>query len=169
MGAIVPDLPIFIFYFVAKFMHKLPEREIWSQAYYQPFWQNIVSLFHSFPMALIALIICLCFKWQLGAIACASILLHCLFDLPLHNYDAHRHFFPFSSYRFISPVSYWDPQHYGKVAAFAELTLVLLVTPMVFQLLRSWPTKGLLIILDLVSIIFYCRFYLFSSLSLGDS
>ncbi len=161
LGAIIPDAPIFIFYFVAKFIQGLPESEIWSEAYYQPFWQNIISLFHSFPIALIGLLICLACHWQAGGIAFASILLHCLADFPLHNDDAHRHFFPFSNYRFISPVSYWDPQHYGNIAAFGELTLVLLVTPWVWTILHSLPAKVLLIILDILAAIAYLRFYVF--------
>lgn len=42
-----------------------------------------------------------------------SMLIHCLCDLPLHHDDGHRHFFPLSDFRFESPVSYWDPAHYG--------------------------------------------------------
>jgi hypothetical protein len=45
------------------------------------------------------------------------------FDLPLHREDAHGHFFPLSSWRFMSPVSYWDVRHYGAYAAAAELAL----------------------------------------------
>ena len=44
IGAILPDIPIFIFYFVAKYIYKLPESKIWSEAYYEPFWQNTVAL-----------------------------------------------------------------------------------------------------------------------------
>lgn len=44
-------------------------------------------------------------------------LLHLAGDLPLHAEDAHRHLWPLSDWRFISPVSYWDPAHYGRIAA----------------------------------------------------
>ena len=50
--------------------------------------------------------------------------LHCLGDLPLHNEDAHAHFFPFSTWHFRSPVSYWDPRHFGLVTASAEALFV---------------------------------------------
>ena len=29
VGAILPDIPIFLFYLVAKFIYKLPESKIW--------------------------------------------------------------------------------------------------------------------------------------------
>ncbi|MGI8738245.1 MAG: hypothetical protein ACR2KU_00935 [Gammaproteobacteria bacterium] len=50
--------------------------------------------------------------------------LHVLFDLPLHHDDAHRHFFPFSDWRFYSPVSYWDPAHYGDIVSACEILAV---------------------------------------------
>ena len=36
IGAILSDLPIFVFYAVAKLIYRLPERQIWSEAYYEP-------------------------------------------------------------------------------------------------------------------------------------
>jgi hypothetical protein len=53
IGAILPDLPIFIFYFVSKYIYKLPEAKIWSEAYYQPGWQNFIALFHSIPLEIV--------------------------------------------------------------------------------------------------------------------
>lgn len=38
-----------------------------------------------------------------------------LIDFPVHADDAHRHFWPLTDWRFISPVSYWDPAHYGRI------------------------------------------------------
>jgi hypothetical protein len=165
LGAIVPDLPIFVFYFVAKFVLKLPEGQIWSEAYYQPFWQTLVALFHSIPLAAIALLLCLYGGWKPGAIFFGSAILHSLLDLPVHHDDAHRHFFPFSDYRFISPISYWDPKHYGNIIACIELLLVLAVTPLVFGLLKTWTSKILLLAINLVYVIGYFRFYLLSQFS----
>ena len=159
IGAILPDIPIFIFYFVAKFIYKLPESEIWTKTYYQPRWQNIIATFHSIPLALIGLIIFLYLDWRPGKIFCLSIICHCLLDLPVHNDDAHRHFFPFSNYRFISPFSYWDINHYGKWVAGVELLLVLGVNPLVMNLLKSPFTKGIVIFIDLVYIFFYLKSY----------
>ena len=161
IGAILPDLPIFIFYFAAKFVYKLPERQIWSEVYYQPFWQNIIALFHSLPLALIGLFISLYCGWKSGAIACSSLIFHSLLDLPFHHDDAHRHFFPFSDYRFISPLSYWDPKHYGNIVALVELSLVLAVTPLVFNLLDSGLSKGLVIVIEMLYLVGYLRFYVF--------
>ena len=159
IGAILPDVPIFIFYFVAKYIYRMPEGKIWSEAYYEPFWQNIVALFHSIPLALIGAVICYFLDSQPGVILCISMVCHSLLDLPVHNDDAHRHFFPFSDYRFISPFSYWDTNHYGKIVAFIEMALVIAVNPIVLGLLNSPCTKGIVIAIDLFYILGYFRFY----------
>ncbi len=159
IGAILPDIPIFIFYFVSKFIYKLPESKIWTEAYYQPIWQNIIAVSHSIPLALMGLAIFIYLDWQPGTILCLSIICHCLLDLPVHNDDAHRHFFPLSNYRFISPFSYWDINHYGKWVAGLELLLVLWANPLVLNLLKSPLSKGIVILIDFIYVFAYLRFY----------
>ena len=165
IGAVLPDLPIFIFYLVTKFVYKLPEQEIWNRVYYEPFWQNLVAIFHSIPLALIGGVLSAYYGWKIGAIFFLSMILHSLLDLPVHNDDAHRHFFPFSDYRFISPISYWDTKHYGNIVALGELSLVLFVTPLVLNLLNSYLSKSIVIGINLLYIIFYLRFYLLAKIS----
>ena len=57
----------------------------------------------------------------------AAALLHLTFDLPFHHDDAHPHFWPFSDWRFTSPLSYWDPAHDGGVIALAEVGLAVVL------------------------------------------
>ena len=160
-GGILPDIPIFLFYFWAKYVAHLPEATIWSKAYYEPFVQNIVALFHSIPLAAIGWVIAYYFGWQSVQILFMSMILHSLGDLPVHNDDAHRHFFPFSNYRFISPFSYWDQNHYGSIVSLVEMLLVLLSTFQVFGFVNSYVGKGLLILVNgfylVGAVLFYVR------------
>ncbi|WP_353931137.1 hypothetical protein WJM97_00550 [Okeanomitos corallinicola TIOX110] len=160
IGAVLPDVPIFVFYFLMKFVYRLPEQQIWSEVYYQPFWQFIVSIFHSIPLALLGILISHLANWQIIKIGFISMVLHSLLDLPVHNNDAHRHFFPFSNYRFISPVSYWDVNHYGNLAAFGEILLVLGATVFLFPKTKSYLGTGLLVVINLFYWIGYYQFYL---------
>ena len=160
VGAILPDIPIFIFYFVAKFIYKMPEGKIWSEGYYEPFWQNTIALFHSIPLALISAVVFYYLDWKPAMFLCISMVCHSLLDLPVHNDDAHRHFYPFSDYRLISPFSYWDKRHYGKYVAFIEMALVIGVNPIAIGLLNSPWTKGIVIAIDLFYMLGYYRFYL---------
>ena len=164
IGGILPDIPIFIFYFWAKFIASLPEAKIWSEAYYQPLIQNLVAIFHSIPLAIIGLLISYYFGWQILQVVCISLVLHSLLDLPVHNDDAHRHFFPFSNYRFISPISYWDPKHYGSIVALIEILLVLLATLRVFPGINSVIGKGLMILVNIFYWSAYIYFYLRSKI-----
>ena len=147
-GGILPDVPIFLFYFWAKYIARLPEATIWSKAYYEPFVQNIVALFHSIPLAGIGWLVAYYLGLPSVQMLFLSIILHSLGDLPVHNDDAHRHFFPFSNYRFISPISYWDRKHYGSIVSLVEMLLVLLSTYRVFGFVNSYAGKGLLILVN---------------------
>ncbi|MFM5980165.1 MAG: hypothetical protein ACKO9I_06380 [Sphaerospermopsis kisseleviana] len=160
IGAILPDIPIFVFYFLMKFVYRLPERQIWSEVYYQPFWQFIVSTFHSIPLALLGVLIAHFGNWQIIEVGFISMVLHSLLDFPVHNHDAHRHFFPFSNYRFISPVSYWDVKHYGRIAAFVEILLVLGATIYLFPGVHTYWGAGLLVAVNVFYWFGYFRFYL---------
>ena len=56
---------------------------------------------------------------------CGAALLHLLLDLPLHHDDGRAHFWPVSNWIFSSPVSYWDPNHYGRIVGVVEIILSL--------------------------------------------
>lgn len=155
LGAILPDIPIFLFYGWAKLIARQSEKQIWSESYYKPLWQTIVAIFHSIPLALLGWLIADYFHWEIVEIFFISLVLHSLGDLPVHNDDAHRHFFPLSNYRFISPISYWDRQHYGAIVSLIELSLVLLATIPVFQILHSAIGKSLLISINIIYLYFF--------------
>ena len=165
-GGILPDIPIFVFYGWAKLIARIPEGKIWSEAYYHPFVQDIVAVSHSIPLAIIGWAIAYLYGWEILQILCLSLILHSLFDLPVHNDDAHRHFFPFSDYRFISPVSYWDPKYYGGIVALIEIILVFLGTIWACLFVNSPIGKGLMILVNGFYGFGYFYFYLQSKLGL---
>ncbi|MEM9088434.1 MAG: hypothetical protein AAGC93_06785 [Cyanobacteria bacterium P01_F01_bin.53] len=143
-GALIPDLAMFGFYLLLKFAN-IPESQIWGEEYYRPFWQNLFDFFNSIPLALVGIAVMFYLRKTGIALLFGSIVLHCLQDLPLHVDDGHRHFWPFSQFRFESAVSYWDPNHYGMIAAPVELALAMIASIYVFRRVRSRWTKGLLI------------------------
>lgn len=158
-GALLPDLPIFIFYAWAKGVEKLPDRTIWREAYYRPFWQAMVAVGHSIPLAgAIAILGQLIHQPVLTWIGISAIL-HSLEDLPVHNHDAHRHFFPLSDYRFISPLSYWDPRHYGRWVSLAEWGLVLIASAFLWGGISSWAGRLVLILINGSYGVGYAIFY----------
>jgi len=139
-GALLPDLPILCFYAYQSLVLRNPERLIWTQAYFAPDWQAFFDLFNSLP--LIALFAVLAWRARargLFAFFC-SMALHCLGDLPLHHDDGHAHFFPLSSWRFQSPISYWDPEHHGHFVLLGEMLLIVVGA---YALARPQRPRGL--------------------------
>lgn len=167
LGALIPDLAMFAFYGWAKLIAGMSETQIWDVAYYESFWQNTFDFWNSIPLALVGIGLGVGLgrqtKWHsIGtaiAICCASVLLHCLADLPLHREDAHRHFWPLSNVRFESPISYWDPDHYGNIFVLFEAGLVLVLSVYVFRLIRSWWGKGALILSNTFMLAILSLFY----------
>lgn len=133
MGSLMPDIPIYLFYFYQKLIAGMSERIIWSDVYFRPSWQNLFDSFHSFPILLISAILSYRFGRTGLALFFSSMFLHSLGDFPLHNNDAHRHFFPVSDYRFFSPLSYWDSRHYGGLVSIVESLLVLCLSVIIWR------------------------------------
>lgn len=158
IGALIPDAALFIFYGWAR-AQGLPEQTIWGEAYYSDFWQAMFAVGNSMPLGLLGVALGYAFRrvWAgpwIGFVG-ASMVLHHLADLPLHHDDAHQHFWPLSSFRFISPVSYYDSDHFGLLGATVELVLVLAATAYLLPRLNSVLSKGLLGAMALVTIAGY--------------
>jgi len=132
-GALVCDIPMFAFYFVEKVVRNVPEQTIWTESYYGTGWQAVFDTFNSLPLIAAGSLV----SWWVGAkkavLFFASMALHVACDLPLHVEDSHRHFFPLSDWRFQSPVSYWDPSHYGNYFAPMEALMVLIGVVLLFR------------------------------------
>ena len=139
LGAIVPDVPMFLFYLHEKMMLATPEPVIWSQSYNKVGWQAFFDVFNSIPLLALAGLTAYALKSPRVVAFCASMALHSVCDLFLHHNDAHRHFYPFSHWRFASPVSYWDPAHYGSIVSSIEIVVVIIGAMWLF---KSYPAKS---------------------------
>lgn len=171
LGAVAPDVPMLVFYLWERLARGVSEGRIWSERYFDPGWQVVFDIPSSIPLLLLALCILLVLigrrstagpvpsagvaaaprpaRLTAWALFVASMILHALGDLPLHREDAHRHFFPFSDWRFTSPVSYWDPDHFGGYAAIGEVLLVLAVSVFLF---RAYRGRGRRIVLGVAGV-----------------
>lgn len=105
-GAILPDLFLFAAY-------GLPGRDGDTMAL-------LIDVFNSVPVYLAGLAASLVLGARGPALLAGSALLHVGFDLPLHAGDAHVHFWPLTDAVFVSPVSFWDAAHFGRIAGTLE-------------------------------------------------
>lgn len=150
LGAILPDAPMFLFYGVEK-LRGIPDDIIWSQSYYAENWQNFFDVFNSFPIMALGLGLTIWGASRWGQLLFGSMFIHGLGDLPLHHDDGHRHFFPLTNWRFESPVSYWDPDHYGGLMTALEIALVLVST---IVLWRNYHSRGAKITLGVTTVLY---------------
>ena len=164
IGAVLPDLPLFIFFIIESIIRKTPQHELWGSLYFTEAWQNFFDIFNSVPLILILLGIgyyllnserITVFAW--------SLLVHCAFDLLTHNDDGHHHFYPLSNFAFESPISYWDRDHYAGIVAPIERIVFLIASIYLFPRLKTRLTRWCLIIVNVLFVASYLLFFLFRS------
>ena len=118
-GAFLPDLSIYALAAWAA-LTGVPARVVWDEMYWAEPWQGLSAFSNSvFLWGLVAAVGWFAGRRWLVLLGLAA-LLHLAFDLPVHADDAHRHFWPVSDWRFVSPVSYWDPAHHGRLVGLIE-------------------------------------------------
>jgi hypothetical protein len=129
LGGLLPDFFTGI-YAVSLYFLGYSSEQIWEEFYFSDWLFPWISLTHSlwlFPLLSIVFL----YLWKRRSLVYlfASWSLHAFVDFWLHARDAYMHFWPLSNYRFFSPVSYWDPQYYGREFGLFETILywVLLV------------------------------------------
>lgn len=120
-GALLPDLSLYLMAGWQLVVLGTDPRIVFDVMYFSPSWQAIFAIDNSFPIWGAVLGFALwCKSPVLTAFAGAG-LLHLGLDFPLHNDDARAHFWPVSDWKFISPVSYWNRDHYGGIVGPIEM------------------------------------------------
>ena len=126
LGSLAPDAFTFLFFF-GGFLPSVGMQRLWDEIYFStPFYQ-FFSLTHSFVLWGLLLLTSYILKKKWLRIFSLSGLLHVAFDFPLHAEDPYMHFYPLSTWKFSSPVSYWDPNYYGWIIGPIDLLLTILL------------------------------------------
>ena len=161
LGAVLPDLPMFIFFAAETLIRRTPQSELWDTRYYIDAWQTFFDLFNAVPLILILLGVGVYgFRSEKTVTFAWSMLLHCGFDLITHHDDGHRHLFPISDFIFQSPISYWDPDHYGAIVSPIEQLLVFGASIYLYPRLKTRLARVSLIIVNVLSLVVTLRFLL---------
>ena len=131
-GAQRPRSPLALCYLMRRCLHFTDTRKLSPVAVNVTFGHLSISMkvgncssisFNSIPLMLmlIAAGYFLGSRSSVLVLTGASALLHLCCDFPFHHDDAHRHFLPLTNWRFASPVSYWDPRHFGRTFMILEI------------------------------------------------
>jgi hypothetical protein len=150
LGGFLPDVPMLSIVATLK-ISGVPDATIFGELYWQNWWQVTNGVAHSFLLWGGMLAVCLTMRrrqaiWELGAIFAGAALLHSSIDFLCHRDDAHMQFWPITRWKFVSPVSYWDGNHYGRYFNILETLLGLLMAGLLFRDYRNLPACALLVL-----------------------
>lgn len=154
IGSLVPDLLIFWMVFWEGSVNGLTEAQIFGEAYFSAHWQAMFAQSNSIPLyaglAALGLALKRDWIWVFGGAAAV----HCVFDLFLHHDDGRAHFWPFSDWVFESPVSYWDPGHYGLIAGPLEALIACGFAWLLYQRFSSVTVHVVVALVLAIEIVF---------------
>lgn len=155
IGSAIPDLFIYLGWLWLTLIRKEPQHRIWNEIYFQDPMQAFASAFNSVPLYIGLALMGLIFirrKWAMLLYYFAlAALVHIAFDFPLHAHDAYAYFEPFTSWRFHSPLSYYEAEHHGRWVGLAEIVIA---CGCIAILRRRFPERWVKIVLGLFVIIY---------------
>lgn len=144
---------------VTLMIARVPGHQIFDELYWQKWWQITNAIAHNFWGWGGLLLLSLFMRerlnataenmdfWALVTVFAASGLLHSCIDFLVHREDAHMHLWPVTNWKFMSPVSYYDSAHYGRIFSLFEAALGLVLS---IVLLRRFDATLLRIVLAIV-------------------
>jgi hypothetical protein len=159
IGALLPDAAIFGLFGWAV-LTGVPQSELWGRIYFSEPMLTFTAIGNSAPLYVaIALLGWFWARSRTGApaeeplptlpaltVLGLAALTHLAGDFPVHVDDAHPHFWPFSDWRFRSPISYWDSAHHGRAFSAFEAALGLSLAVILMRRFRALWVRGLLAI-----------------------
>lgn len=127
LGSLLPDVPIYTFFMIHTFILGTSQQVLWDDLYFASGWTPVFTLSHSLLLWPLVILIGSLLRQSVVRWVGIAGTIHVLLDFLVHKDDAYAHFWPISDWRFISPVSYWDPAHYGTTVGTLDSVVVLLL------------------------------------------
>lgn len=146
LGSLVPDVSLYTMVAISIWGMGISPSRVFGDLYFSDLWQSVFAVDNSFILWGLLLAFAL---WRarpaLTTFAMAG-LLHLATDLPLHNEDARRQFWPISDWVFRSPFSYYDPRRYGNIIGPLEIALCLLFSVILWRRFSGRGARALILV-----------------------
>lgn len=152
MGAIAPDVSLYVMVAVSIWVMDIPARTVFGELYYSDAWQSVFAVDNSFILWGIGLGFALWRRSSVVIAFCAAGVLHLALDFPLHTHDARQHFWPVTDWVFESPVSYWDSAAHAGVVSPIALSLSAGALVLIWVRSNLMWLKGLAVVLFLMEL-----------------
>ena len=146
-GALIPDLSLYLMAGTHLLVLDTPAKVVFDQLYFSESWQSIFRIDNSIVLWGIALVVGFMLRSSVAIALCAAALLHLGLDFLLHHDDGRAHFWPISNWKFQSPVSYWDSNHYGNIVGPTEILLSLAACVWLWRKHVNRWMRGLILLL----------------------
>lgn len=167
-GAIIPDLSLYVMAANELLIRNTDPGIVFGQMYFSDEWQRIFAIDNSVFLWAAVLVMGLALQGNraadLGnaamspasrmksfpvranwvAVLGGAALLHLALDFPFHHDDGRAHFWPLSNWIFESPLSYWDPAHFGQIVGPLEGFLCLWLCVLLWRRFRGWPARSMI-------------------------
>ncbi len=150
-GSLMPDVSLYLLVAFAMVIRQQDSSVIFDQLYFSEDWQRIFAIDNSVFVWLAVLVIAALARLPALRVLALAGLLHLVTDFPLHHDDGRPHFWPVSDWIFASPVSYWDPAHYGRIVGSLESLSCLVLCAVLMRRFRSWPARSGIVVLALAA------------------
>ena len=175
LGGILPDLPMYVIIGGLRLQGNSLGR-IFDEFYFMHWWQVANAVGHNFILwGILSLISALMlvksgnFKQAFSKASLAawifalslSAFIHSVIDFLCHRDDAHMHLWPLTEWRFRSPVSYWDPNHYGQWFSLFEAGLGVLLAILLYQRYKNIGLRAALAVIAMLYVAVPAFFYFF--------
>ncbi len=151
-GALIPDLSLYSLVAWHQFVLGTDLRIVFGELYFSEAWQRIFRIDNSMVLWGIALVLGVMWRAPVMIALCGAALLHLVLDFGFHHDDGRAHFWPISNWIFESPVSYWDPRHYGTYVGMAEIAAALACCVVLWRRFVGRWMRGLIVALGLAEI-----------------
>lgn len=149
-GAMIPDLSLYLMAGVHLLVLGTDPQVVFGQLYFSDLWQSVFRIDNSIVLWGIGLGLAIALRSGWGIALCGAALLHLGLDFLLHHDDGRAHFWPISNWIFQSPVSYWDPAHYGRIVGVVEIIASLLACVWLWRRFVGKWMRGLIAVLALL-------------------
>ena len=149
-GAMIPDLSLYLM--VGWHLQVLGTAPgvVFGELYFSDAWQSIFRIDNSMILWGIALVLGVMWRSPVMIALCGAALLHLGLDFLLHHDDGRAHFWPVTNWIFMSPVSYWDGDHYGNIVGPLEIAASLLCCVVLWRRFSGIAMRGVIVALGVM-------------------
>ena len=163
-GAMIPDLSLYLMAgWHLQVLGTAPD-VVFGALYFSDAWQSIFRIDNSMILWGIALVLGVMWRSPVMIALCGAALLHLGLDFLLHHDDGRAHFWPITDWIFMSPVSYWDGDHYGNIVGPLEIAASLLCCVLLW---RRFTGKGLRVLIVALGVMEFAPVIVFTIMFAG--